>query len=86
METFRVEFRYTRTVVTHLAAESAEEIHDFIEETDWNIIEDAPELIDEDDSDIDYDEEGDGDYFVEPAPGIVANYGIHEGEIREMES
>ena len=89
MPCYRVEFYQRRTIVTHLQAESEDDIHDFLADNpNWNILEDAPEAIDEDDTEeFDDDELHDaGDYAVVPGDGVDPLYGIHEGCFVEVES
>ena len=86
MPVYRVEFNYLRRVVTHLAADSPDDIHEFLEDNPtWDILEDAPEIVDHDDTVV-VDDDWDGDYAVTPCTGRTANYGIHEGLIIEVES
>lgn len=84
---YRVEFQYLRTVVTHLEAESEEAIHKFLEDNpEWDILKDAEEIIDEDETDsFDSDEYDVDEYVVLPSEHVTADYGIHEGEIIEVE-
>ncbi len=83
MSVFRVEFSYVRTVVTHLEAETEDDIHEFLEDNpDWDILEDAAEIVDEDETVMD----GDCEYHVEPSAGVSADYGIHVGQLVEIES
>ncbi len=79
MPTYRVEFTYKKTVVTYLDADSPESIHEFLnDDPEWDVVEDAAEIIDE-------ETEEDTEYEVRSAPDVIANYGIHEGEIVEVE-
>lgn len=81
MGVYKVSFTYSRTVTTYLEAEDEEEIEDFLDDNeDWDVLEHAPEIIDEDETSPDYD------YSIEREKKVVANYAIEGGQIVEVDS
>lgn len=79
MATYRVDFLYTRTVSIHLEAESADEIHEFLEDNpEWGPLADGEDMIDSDESELD-------DYEVADGFGVTADFVLLGGEIVEAE-
>lgn len=75
MATYKVTF--TRTVITHLDADSEDDIHGFLEDNpDWDILQDAEEIVDAEED----------EYFIAVCDNVTADYGILEGSIVEVGS
>ncbi len=85
MPVYAVKFYFKRVITCHLEAEDERDIDAFmVENPAFNPVEDAPEIIDEDETGIDEDSEQ-GDYDLVEVD-CSANFMITPGlELREIE-
>lgn len=87
MPTYRVKFHFKRTLTCFVEAESESDIDDFMTENPaFNPLEDAPELVEEDETGYDEDEDALGDYEVVEDDNVSAMFAITPGlELQELE-
>ncbi len=79
MPNFRVRFHYKRTVTAYIKAEDESDIDDFMSDNPaFNLVEDCPEMIEEDETEFDAESEV-GDYEVIEDPEVDAGFTITPG-------
>jgi len=86
MPTFRLKFHFKRTVTCFVEAESEDDIDDFMNENPtFDPLEDAPEIVESDETS--YDEDSDlGDYEIVEDNGVLAEFVITPAlELEEIE-
>ncbi len=86
MPTFRLVFHFKRTVTCLVEAESENDIDDFmLENPTFDPLEDAPDIVEEDETSYDEDSER-GDYEIIEDNNVVANFVITPAlELEEIE-
>lgn len=86
MPTYRLDLHYTRKLTTFIQAEDESDIDQFLTENpDFNMLEDYPELVEQDETSRDDDNDL-GDYDLTEVSGITAGWVITPGlELVEAE-
>ncbi len=86
MPTFRLRFHLKRTVTCFVEAECEEDIDDFMmENPSFDPLEDAPEIVESDETEYDEEDEA-GDYEIVEDPNVTAAYIITPGlELLEID-
>lgn len=86
MPTYRLDLHYRRTLTAYIEAEDESDIDEFLtKNSDFNMLEDYPELIEEDETVIDVDNDL-GDYDLTQVSGVAPNWCITPGlELEEIE-
>ena len=81
MPVFKVSFTYPRTVVTYLEAEDEDAIVDYLDDNpEFSILDDAPRMIDADETGEAYDE-----YDIDSEYKVTADFALVGGKFVEVD-